>query len=139
MSDDQWEGLVDLYRERARTVVDLLERARYVFADEVTYDPEAVAKVLAKDGVADRLRAAADRLAALDHFDEARLEEALRGLAEELGVGFGKVAQPIRVAVTGSGTSPPIFGTLAVVGRERVVERLQRSVRELCEPEGGTS
>ena len=131
--------LVELYRDRARSVGELVERAGYVFADEVTYDPEAVAKVLAKDGVAERLAAAAERLAALEPFDEARLEEALRGLARELGVGFGKVAQPIRVAVTGGGTSPPIFGTLAVVGRQRVVERLRRSARELCDSEGGAS
>jgi len=139
LSPEEWQMLVGLYRDRARSVGELVERAGYVFADQVTYDPEAVAKVLTKDGMAERLLAAADRLAALEPFDEAGLEEALRGLAQELGVGFGKVAQPIRVAVTGGGTSPPIFGTLAVVGRQRVVERLRRSARQLCHSEGGTS
>ena len=105
----------------------------------MAYEPEAVAKVLAKNGVGERLQVAADRLSALEPFDEAGLEEALRGLAEELGVGFGKVAQPIRVAVTGGRTSPPIFGTLAVVGRERAVERLRRAASELCEVGGEVS
>ena len=139
LSPEGWHMLVDLYRERARSVGELVERAAYVLQDEVAYDPDSVAKVLAKDGVADRLRRAADRLAALDSFDEAALEQVLRGLAEELGVGFGKVAQPIRVAVTGTQVSPPIFGTLAVVGRERAVERLRRAAANLCGVKEGAS
>ncbi len=139
LCSEEWQMLVDLYRDRAKSVGDLVERARYVFADEVTYDPEAVAKVLAKDGVAERLRAAADRLSALDSFDEAALEQVLRRLAEELGVSFGKLAQPIRVAVTGGGVSPPIFGTLAVLGRERAVERIRGAASELCESKGEAS
>ena len=138
LSEEEWRSLVELYRDRARSVGDLVTRATYVFRDRPDYDPEAVAKVLAHDGMAERLRTAAERLAGLEPFDEARLEEALRGLAEELGVGFGKLAQPIRVAVTGSRVSPPIFGTLAVVGRERAVERIRWAAEQLCGPGGGT-
>jgi len=139
LSTEEWQMLVDLYRERAKSVSELVARASYVLQDEVTYDADSVAKVLAKDGVADRLRTAADRLAALDSFDETALEQVLRGLAEELGVGLGKVAQPIRVAVTGTAVSPPIFGTLAVVGRERAVERIRYAASELCSAEGVAS
>ncbi len=137
LSEGEWGDLVELYRERARSVSELVERAGYVFTDQVTYEPEAVAKVLAKEGVADRLRTAADRLAVLESFDEPTLEQELRTLAGELGVGFGKLAQPIRVAVTGDRTSPPIFGTLVVVGRDRAVERMRQAAAELCGVEGG--
>lgn len=137
LSEEDWHRLVELYRERARSVGDLISQAGYLFRDRPEYDPEAVAKVLAREGVAERLRAAAERLAGLEPFDEAVLEEALRGLAAELGVGFGKLAQPIRVAVTGSRVSPPIFGTLVLVGRERAVERIRWAAEHLCKPGGG--
>jgi glutamyl-tRNA synthetase len=127
---------VELYRERANSVADLVSRAGFVFHDEVTYDPASVAEVLAKEGVGARLEAAAERLAGLSSFDPATLERELRALAEAEGVGFGKLAQPIRVAVTGGRVSPPIFGTLALVGREQVVERLRQALAKFCRPGG---
>jgi len=137
LSAENWKLLIDLYRERARSVGELVAWAGYVFHDEIEYHPEDVKKVLSKEGVAERLLVAADRLAEVEPFSEEALESALRGLAEELGVGFGKLAQPLRVAVTGTRVSPPIFGTLAVVGKERVIERLRKAASELCEPQGG--
>jgi glutamyl-tRNA synthetase len=136
LSEAEWNLLVELYRERANSVGDLVSRADFVFHDEVTYDPAAVAEVLAKEGVGARLEAAAERLAGLSSFGQETLERELRAMSEAEGVGFGKLAQPIRVAVTGGRVSPPIFGTLAVVGRERVVERLRRAAAEFCRPKG---
>jgi glutamyl-tRNA synthetase len=136
LSEENWGLLVELYRERANSVADLVSRAGFVFHDQVTYDPASVAEVLAKEGVGARLEAAAERLAGLSSFDPATLERELRALAEAEGVGFGKLAQPIRVAVTGGRVSPPIFGTLALVGREQVVERLRQALAKFCRPGG---
>ena len=136
LSEAEWKLLVELYRERANSAADLVSRADFVFHDEVTYDPAAVAEVLAKEGVGARLEAAAERLAGLSSFDQETLERELRAMAEAEGVGFGKLAQPIRVAVTGGRVSPPIFGTLALVGRERVVARLRHAAAEFCRPKG---
>jgi glutamyl-tRNA synthetase len=57
------------------------------------------------------------------------IEAALRGLPEELGIGFGKVAQPIRVAATGSSVSPPLFESLELLGRDRSLSRLQSALQ----------
>jgi glutamyl-tRNA synthetase len=56
------------------------------------------------------------------------IEAALRALPEELGIGFGKVAQPVRVAVTGSSVSPPLFESLELLGRERTLARLDAAL-----------
>jgi glutamyl-tRNA synthetase len=56
------------------------------------------------------------------------IEAALRALPDELGVGFGKVAQPIRVAVTGSSVSPPLFESIELLPRAQVLDRLQAAL-----------
>jgi len=137
LSESEWSLLVELYRERANSVGDLVRRADFVLHDQVAYDPASVAEVLAKEGVGARLGVVAERLSGLSSFDEETLERELRALAEAEGVGFGKLAQPVRVAVTGTRVSPPIFGTLALVGRDRVVARLRRAAAEFCPPRGG--
>ena len=56
------------------------------------------------------------------------MDAALKALAAELGAGLGKVAQPLRVAVSGSGVSPPIDATLAILGAETVLRRVDRAI-----------
>jgi glutamyl-tRNA synthetase len=91
--------------------------------DDVTYDEAAVAKVLRNELGVKVLAAVPAALADCD-WDEEAVEAALRALAQELEVGFGKLAQPVRVAVTGTTVSPPLFGTLVLLGRARVLDRL---------------
>jgi glutamyl-tRNA synthetase len=91
--------------------------------DDVAYDDVAVAKVIANELGAKVLASAPGALAAVAWEEEA-IEQALRGLAAALEVGFGKLAQPIRVAVTGTTVSPPLFGTLVLIGRERTLARM---------------
>jgi glutamyl-tRNA synthetase len=91
--------------------------------DVVEYDEAAVAKVLANELGARVLAAVPDALSAVP-WEEEPLEAALRELAERLEVGFGKLAQPVRVAVTGTTVSPPLFGTLVLIGRDRTLARL---------------
>jgi glutamyl-tRNA synthetase len=82
-----------------------------------------VEKVL-RGELGSRVLAAAPAVLAACEWDEASIEEALRSLATQLEVGFGKLAQPIRVAVTGTTVSPPLFGTLVLIGRDRVLDRM---------------
>lgn len=100
----------------------------YVSDDALTYDAKAVDKVLKKDdgeGMA-ALRALREKLAALPTWDHASIEAAVTGHATENNLGMGKVAQPLRVAVSGSSVSPPIFETLAFLGQSRTLARLDR-------------
>jgi glutamyl-tRNA synthetase len=116
-------ALVPLVQERMQRLDEIEEYAGPFLTAELTYDPQAVASVLATDTGRDVLAAAPAVLAETAWTEEA-LEAALRALAAELGLGFGKLAQPVRVAVTGTTVSPPLFGTLVVLGRGRVLERL---------------
>ena len=118
------ELLVDLLRERSRTLRELAERARFFLCEAVAFDEAAARKHLTAEAAAP-LAALRDRLAALDDWTEPALErefEAVR-LAEG-GLPLGKLAQPVRVAVTGSAASPPIYETLRVLGKERSLRRL---------------
>jgi glutamyl-tRNA synthetase len=116
-------GLVPLVQERMQRLDEVEAYAAPFLRDTVEYDEAAVAKVLANELGARVLAAVPDALAAVA-WEEEPLEAALRELAERLEVGFGKLAQPVRVAVTGTTVSPPLFGTLVLIGRERTLARL---------------
>jgi glutamyl-tRNA synthetase len=88
---------------------------------------------MTKEGVPGILDAAVERLTSLDGWDAESIETGLRALLTEIGVGVGKGLQPMRVAVTGSSVSPPLFESMAVLGRDRTVERLQNA-RNLLSP-----
>ena len=128
-SDDEQllEGVILAQRERAKTLKEMAENSRFFFTDEVRMDPKAVAKHLTADAleVLAKMRA---RLAALGEWKASAIHDALNALATELQVGLGKVAQPLRVAVTGSAVSPPIDATLALLGRERALARLDAAL-----------
>ncbi|MBT8398656.1 MAG: glutamate--tRNA ligase [Gemmatimonadetes bacterium] len=124
--------LVELLKVRARTVEDLLDQAEPYFSTDIDYEPKAVRKQWAKDAeaVADRLERLHAELGDVD-WDQERLEEVSRGLAEELEIGAGKLFQPLRLALTGSSASPGIFDVLVLLGRERSLDRIQRAVNIL--------
>jgi glutamyl-tRNA synthetase len=116
-------GLVPLVQERMQRLDEVRRYAPAFLGDEVALDPDSVAKVFAKAGSVEAVEAAQRVLAEVDWSVDA-IEAALRGLPGELGIGFGKVAQPIRVAVTGSSVSPPLFESIELLGRERTLARL---------------
>jgi glutamyl-tRNA synthetase len=124
--------LIELLKVRARTIDDIVRQATPYFRHDVEYDPDAVAKQW-KDRGATRatLQATRDTLAAQSEWAVEPLEAALRGLAEQRGVSTGKIFQPLRVALTGLTASPGIFDVLAVLGRDRSLDRLDAAVRWL--------
>ncbi len=133
---DSWEQLlrvIPLLRERLHTLKDIVELGGYFFSHEVGYpQPELLlGKGLGPAETRRGLREARRRIASLEQFAEAPLEQALRSLAEELGWKAGQLFMPIRVAVTGRTVSPGLFETLVVLGRERVLARLDRAIAEL--------
>ena len=121
------EGVVRAQRERAKTLKEMAENSRFFVTDEMEFDPKAARKYLTAAEVP-ALAEARRRLGALPQFSAETIHDALSTLATELGVGLGKVAQPLRVAATGSAVSPPIDATLALLGRERTLARLDAGI-----------
>jgi glutamyl-tRNA synthetase len=124
-------GIAPLVQERAKRLDEVAAQVGFLFADEISYDQASWEKVMEKEGVADVLGAAADRLAAVEPWETGPIEEALRGLLADLDLSARKGLQPIRVAVTGSQVSPPLFESLEALGRERSLARLAASAGRL--------
>ncbi|HEY7475185.1 MAG TPA: glutamate--tRNA ligase [Vicinamibacterales bacterium] len=118
------EKAVDLVKPRARKLADLVPQLRPFLNAHVERDPAAVAKHLASPDLPPHLTAWRQRLEHVQPFDAATLESSLRALAEERGVKPGMLIHATRVAVTGQAVSPGIFEVLELVGRERVLSRL---------------
>jgi glutamyl-tRNA synthetase len=127
--DDQalLEGVILAQRERAKTLREMAENSRFFFTDAIEIDAKAAAKHLAADAMP-TLRVARERLAALAAWTAPAIHEALHALAGEQGVGLGKIVQPIRVSVSGGTVSPPIDATLALLGRERTLRRIDAAL-----------
>lgn len=135
---DWYMQLIDLLRVRARVVDDIVRQATPYLADDIEYDPDAVAKQW-KDRSASLtlLSSTRDALAAAPSWDAATLEATLRGLAERHGIGGGKLFQPLRVALTGLTVSPGIFDVLVMQGRELATRRIERAIEYLTQASNG--
>jgi len=118
--------------EGARTLADIERKSRFLFMadDEIQYDEKAINKVLLKDGGIEILRIERERLAAMDRLDVKNVESTLHSLAEERQIGLGKVAQPLRVALCGSTISISIFDAVEILGKERILARLDRTLKD---------
>jgi glutamyl-tRNA synthetase len=120
-------AVIEAYRERATTLKELAEGAAYLYRTPDRVD-EAAARKHLTPAVAPALSSLAGRLAALPAWSRGDIHATLGAVAAEAGLGFGKLGQPVRVAVTGGTVSPPIDVTLELVGRERTIERLRHAV-----------
>lgn len=110
-------------KERAKTLVELLDGCRFIHAARPLVMEEKAAALLDAAGVG-VLAALLPRLEAVEDWSAASTEAVVRAYAEEAGLKLGKAAQPLRAALTGRTTSPGIFDVLAVLGREETLARL---------------
>jgi glutamyl-tRNA synthetase len=123
--------LVDLLRERSHTLRELAARARFALREEIAYESSAASKFLTQEALP-LLSDLHDRLAALPEWSPAAIEAAFERVRETHGgIGMGKLAQPVRVAVTGTAASPGIHDTLAALGRERAVGRIAEAIHTI--------
>ncbi len=124
---------------RAKRLGDFAPQAAPFLADVTSYDQAAVDKHLAAPGIAHHVSALADAFRSLDPFDEASTERVLRSVAEHGGLKFGALVHATRIAITGRAVSPGLFETLVLVGRARVVARLEALARYLAERAGAVA
>ncbi len=114
-------------RERTKTLREMAERSAFLYTDFDEYDDKARRKQLNPKTLS-ILEELKGRLVSLEPWSGDGVHSIVQSIAEEQGVGMGKVAQPLRVAVSGGTVSPPIDQTLAMLGRETTLERLERAI-----------
>jgi glutamyl-tRNA synthetase len=133
--DDYLAGAIETLHTRSKTLVEMAAGARFYYREDVRpYDEKAAKKFLNAD--AGRvLVLLAEQLESLENLAEKTQEGAFKKVMEVTGLGFGKIAQPVRVALTGTPVSPGIFEVIAVLGKDRVLARLRAAV-EYIESKG---
>ncbi|MEK6251752.1 MAG: glutamate--tRNA ligase [Actinomycetota bacterium] len=131
--DDRLRAGCAIAQEKAQTLAEVWPLIRFLFEPPVD-DPKAWRKVMGEgERTKELLEAAREALAATDGFEPSDLEAALEPLLERLDVKPGRLYQPIRVAITGTTVSPGIFETLAALGREESLRRIDDAIRRLSE------
>jgi glutamyl-tRNA synthetase len=126
---DRLLRVVPLIRQRIKVLDDALAMVGFLFEDEVHPDPaDLIQKKMDAEGTVAALRASYDTLAALEDFSAESQEEAMRALAEQLGLKPGQLFGAVRVAVTGQRVSPPLFETMEIVGQQTSLKRIEEAM-----------
>src|SRR5258707_15010927 len=121
------EPILALEKMKVTHFSEVPDRVSFFFTEDYAFDPAAVEKALRKPGALDRLAQLAECYAALEAFDAATLETKLKELATSLGVKPAEFIHPARVAVSGRAVGPRLYHMLEVLGKDRVLARLQRT------------
>jgi glutamyl-tRNA synthetase len=131
-SDEQLAKLIQM-KSGFRVLRDVDEASRFLFMDdeEVVYDPSAIEKVMRKQNGIEILREIQPKLDAITDWRAEPLEKAIESFCQEKQLGLGKVAQPIRVAVSGGTISPPIFQSLEFLGKQHTLSRITRCIQQM--------
>ncbi len=120
-------GAVEISEEKIQTLVDFWPLVGFLF-DGPADDPAAFEKVIGRDGGVACLQAAREALASAEPFTVENVETALRDVVENQGVKPAKVFQPVRVAIAGTTVSPGIFESVALLGRDETLARIDRAL-----------
>ena len=125
--DPRTEKAIATLQPRSKTLKEMADQALFYFQNEVAYEAEAARKFLTVDALPllERVR---QGIAALADFTEAGLEGAFQAIMAETGLKLGKIAQPVRVALSGRAASPGLFEIIAIIGRPAALARLQRAI-----------
>ena len=126
--DEEQHVRADLLRERSKSLEEMAERAAFLVVENMAYDEKAATKHL-KPAAEPILEDLHDRLVALEPWNAASIAPIFEAVREaQGGIGMGKLAQPVRVAVTGSSASPGIYETLEVLGKKKSVSRIAEAI-----------
>ncbi|MFC2020085.1 glutamate--tRNA ligase, partial [Chloroflexota bacterium] len=124
--------IMPLIQERAHTLADVAPLTEFFFTPELDYDAALlIGKKMTEESATQALEAALEKLRLMEAFSTEALEAVLRPLAEELGLKAGQLFGTLRVAVTGQTATPPLFETMAVLGREVCLKRLEEALNKL--------
>jgi glutamyl-tRNA synthetase len=124
--EDYLLRVLEIIKEKVKLFKDVPDWISYFFTENYDYDPDAVSKTF-KEGTMDRLRQLAQRYSALKMWSVDQLEAELKKLAADLGCKTGELIHPTRLAVSGRSVGPSLYHTLDVMGRDRVLTRLEKT------------
>ena len=126
--------VISLEQERAKTLAELPQLTEFFFTDEIDYNADLLlSESLNRERAARALAIALEKLRALEPFEVASLESLLRGLTVELSLKTGEFFGLLRVAITGRTATPPLFQTMAVLGKPRCLQQIEAAIRRLQE------
>ncbi len=120
-------AIVSALSERSKTLLEMAQSSRYFFEDFEEFDDKAAKKNL-KAAALEPLQKMLERFSAISEWNGEALHQIVLDLTDELELKLGKVAQPLRVAVTGAGMSPSIDVTLELIGRDRCLSRMAKAI-----------
>jgi glutamyl-tRNA synthetase len=120
-------GAVQIAQEKIQTLAEFWPLVSFLF-DGPADDPKAFEKTIGRDGGADNLRAARAAIAAVEPFTTEGIETALRKVVEDRGEKPGRVFQPVRVAIAGTTISPGIFESVALLGKDETLNRIDAAL-----------
>ena len=112
---------------RSKTLKEMAEQALFYYQEEIVYEPDAARKFLTAEALP-ALNALTANLEGLEDFTEPAIEEAFEAVMAETGLKLGKIAQPVRVALSGRAASPGIFEITAILGKEKTLARLRKAI-----------
>ncbi|RPJ18052.1 MAG: glutamate--tRNA ligase [Desulfobacteraceae bacterium] len=121
------EGVIKTLNARSKTLKEMAESAAFYFQESVSYDRDAAAKFFTPDSLK-IMKMLVESLESVESFDEKSLEGVFMKAMEATGLKLGKIAQPVRLALTGKTVSPGIFEILGILGKEKSLSRLKRAV-----------
>ncbi|NNE34553.1 MAG: glutamate--tRNA ligase [Rhodothermales bacterium] len=121
------EDVADGFKERAETLLQMAENARFCYQDFERIEPKAAKKNL-RPVILEPLKTARERLSMLQDWTRENISGAITDVAASFEINMGKLGQPLRVAVTGGPVSPPIDVTLELVGQKRAIDRIDRAI-----------
>ena len=131
-NEEYVRNILPLVHERARTLAEVAGLAQFFFEDELDYAPDLlIGKGMSRESTTAALKTTQQRLDELKAFDNDPLEALLRPLAVELGLKTGQLFGALRTAVTGRTAAPPLFQTMAVLGKERCLKRIEAALDKL--------
>jgi glutamyl-tRNA synthetase len=125
--DPRTEKAIATLAPRSKTLKEMADQALFYFQAEVGYEPDAVKKFLTVEALPILTQVQA-KLAALEDYTESGLEETFKAVMAETGLKLGKIAQPVRVALSGRSASPGLFEITAIIGKQAALARLQRAI-----------
>ena len=128
--DERLIKIVNILRERAKTLVELAISSYYFFIDEIKYEEAARKKFLTPE-VLPIFEALIERFSSLDEFTDPELQKIFGEIIEKRGLKLVQIAQPVRVALTGGTVSPGIFEVMEIMGKEKVKGRLKKAVHNI--------
>ncbi|MBU1902136.1 MAG: glutamate--tRNA ligase, partial [Proteobacteria bacterium] len=127
LDEGKVEEVASILKVRSKTLIEMAEGAAFCFEEEISYEEKADNKFLKPD-IAGLFEELCERLAAISEFIQENLEKVFVEFLEEKEIKLKKLAQPLRVALTGKTASPGIFEVMQVLGKDRVIERVRNAV-----------